>query len=405
MGFLIILNTIFILLLPSQIFKSLHMNIAILLLNQGRGSGEVARQHVRHLLKKDNKVYFLYPGNDNEIEGAENINIELHSDIMPVHEYLPAAGDKQRQVARMTHKEMLAYLEDYEYALREIIDDVDILIAHHANLSCVAVHNIAKEFNKPYVVFVHGTGIEPRHEDLWDDRNWQLIEDAIINAKGLIVTTEYVRDYLVKPMIDVQNDKFLILPCGVDLDDFKPGNINGIKEKYDLPDTYVICPGALTFSKGPQNVVEAAKEYSDYALSVFIGAGELQEELEEKLGDQGKFLGFVSSEDKAKLINAATILVAAPEKKEHFGIIYAEALAGGTPCVAYKGGGVGSIITPTEGILTERDPIILGNKIKYLLQNSGLRRQMSVSCRDRAENLYDYNELVEELQNWLKQML
>ncbi len=381
------------------------MNIAILLLNQGRGSGEVAREHVRHLIKMGHKVYFLYPGNNNEIDGAENINIALHTNIMPVHEYLPSAGKEQLQVARMNHEEMMTYLVDYESALREIAKDVDIFIAHHANLSSVAVHNIAKEFNKPYVVFVHGTGIEPRHENLWDDENWAMIKTAILEAEGIMVTTEYVRDELVKPIIDIEDDKFLILPCGVDLVDFTPENTVGIKEKYDLPETYVICPGALTKSKGPQNVVDAASEYSEHALTVFIGAGELKEELEEKLGNKGKFLGFVSSEDKAKLINAATLLVAAPEKKEHFGIIYAEALAGGTPCVAYDGGGVGSIVTPTEGILTLRDPKKLGEKINHLLQNSGLRRQMAVSCRARAEKYYNYNELVQELLDWLKPMI
>ena len=381
------------------------MNIAILLLNKGRGSGEVARKHVRHLLKMGHKVYFLYPGNDNEILGAENVNIKLHTKIMPVHEYLPSAGKEQHQVARMSHEEMMEYLPDYEMALRSIAADVDIFIGHHANLSAVVVHNVANEFSKPYVLFLHGTGIEPRHEGLWNDENWEMIKTAIMEAKGIIVTTEYVRDELIKPLINLPDDSFLILPCGVDLDDFRPENTVGIKEKFGLPETYVICPGALTKSKGPQNVVDASVEYSDLASTVFIGAGELQEELEKKLGDNGRFLGFVSSEDKAELINAATLLVAAPEKKEHFGIIYAEALAGGTPCVAYEGGGVGSIVTPTEGILTDRNPKILGEKINYLLQNSGQRRQMGISCRARAEKLYNYNELVKELVDWMKKFV
>ncbi len=381
------------------------MNIAILLLNQGRGSGEVAREHVRHLIKKGHKVYFLYPGNKGEIDGAENIDIKLHTTIMPVHEYLPAAGDSQKQVARMTHDEMMTYLVDYENALMGIADDVDMFIAHHANLSCVAVHNVAKLVGKPYTVFVHGTGIEPRHENLWDDENWKMIDRSLVESNGLLVTTDYVRDELIKPMVNVDDDKFLVLPCGVDLVDFRPDNIEGIREKYNLPETYVICPGALTASKGPQNVVSASKEYSDEALTVFIGAGELKDELEQKIGENGRFLGFVSSEDKAKLINAATLLVAAPEKKEHFGIIYAEALAGGTPCVAYEGGGVGSIVTSTEGFLTSRSPEILGKKVKHLLLNTGLRRQMAVSCRARAEEKYNYNDLVQKLVDWLEPML
>ncbi len=381
------------------------MNIAILLLNQGRGSGEVAREHVKHLIKIGHKVYFLYPGNKGEIKGAINIDIELHSNIMPVHEYLPSAGDSQKQVARMNHEEMMNYLTDYENALEKIVEDVDIFIGHHANLSCVAVHNIAKRYDKPYTVFVHGTGIEPKHEGLWNDKNWKLIQESLLEANGLIVTTEYVRDQLVMPLISVPVERFLILPCGVDLDEFRPENTDGIFEKYDLPSTFVICPGALTLSKGPQNIVSASSKYFEEALTVFIGDGELRQELEAKIGNRGRFLGFVPSEDKAKLINAATLLVAAPEKQEHFGIIYAEALAGGTPCVAYEGGGVGTIVTPTEGILTARDPEELGNRINYLLLNSGLRRQMAVSCRARAEQLFDYNELVTELVTWLTPML
>jgi glycosyltransferase involved in cell wall biosynthesis len=378
------------------------MKIAILLLNKGRGSGEVARQHVKYLVKQGHQVFFLYPEIGDGIEGAVNIDIKLHTDVKPVHEYLPSAGKNQKQVARMTFEEMSEYLPDYEKALESIADEVDIFIGHHANLSAIAVHDIATKFQKPYVLFLHGTGIEPRHDGLWDDQNWELIEKAIRKAKGIIVTTEYVRDELIKPIFPLPDDKFLILPCGVDLEDFRPGNTKGIREKYQLPEKYVICPGALTISKGPQNVVEASKEYADLAKTVLIGAGEMKEELLQNLGDRGMLLGFVSSEDKARLINNAAILTAGPEKKEHFGIIYAEALAGGTPVVTYEGGGVGSIITPDVGVMTERSPEALGQQIKNLLRNPELMKEMSVAGRKRAEENYDYNKLVAKLARWLE---
>ncbi|NOX86747.1 MAG: glycosyltransferase family 4 protein, partial [Chlorobi bacterium] len=343
------------------------MRVAILLLNKGRGSGEVARQHARHLIKQGHKVYFIHPGIGSGVDGAVNLDVILHTSVMPVHEYLPSAGSGQKQVARMSYEEMSAYLPDYESVLESIVQDTDIIIGHHANLSAVAVNDVATRFHKPYVIFVHGTGIEPRHHGLWDDRSWELIEKAITQAKGIIVTTEYVRDELVKPLIPLPDEKFLILPCGVDLHYFHPANTEGIREKYDLPERYVICPGALTQSKGPQNVVEASKEYAHLAPTVFIGDGELRDKLKRNLGDRGTFLGYVSEEDKAQLINAAELLTAAPEKKEHFGIIYVEALAAGTPPVAYKGGGVDSIITPDVGIITERNPETLGKKIARLL--------------------------------------
>jgi len=381
------------------------MRIAILLLNKGRGSGEVARQHVKYFIKQGHSVYFIHPEIGRGVEGAINIDIELNSDIKPVHEYLPSAGKKQKQVARMTFDEMSTYLPDYEKALDSVAEDVDIFIGHHANLSAIAVHNTASKHGKPFVLFLHGTGIEPRHHGLWDDMVWELIEQAIRQANGIIVTTEYVRDALVKSIVPLPDDKFLILPCGVDLHDFRPENTDEIKEKYSLPEKYVICPGALTKSKGPQNVVEASKEYADQAETVFIGDGEMKEELQENLGGNGRLLGFVSSEDKAKLINAAAILTAAPEKKEHFGIIYAEALAGGTPVVAYEGGGVGSIVTPETGILTKRSPKELGKEIKNLLDKPELMKEMSLAGRRRAKENFDYNKLVGKLVSWLKQFL
>ncbi len=37
------------------------MNIAIVLLNQGRGSGEVARAHAAHLSRRGHKVWYIHP--------------------------------------------------------------------------------------------------------------------------------------------------------------------------------------------------------------------------------------------------------------------------------------------------------------------------------------------------------
>ncbi len=381
------------------------MRIAVLLLNKGRGSGEVAREHVKHLLRMGHTVYFLYPGIREGIQGAINKDISLHTDVYPVHEYLPSAGEKQKQVARMDVVEMKSYAADYELALEEIAPEIDIFIGHHANVTAVAVQHVAERYNKPYVLFVHGTGIEPRHHGLWDDENWKLIEEAILHASGILVTTKYVRDFLVKPLIPLPDDRFLILPCGVDQQAFFPGKEDDVRTKYKLKGDYVICPGALTHSKGPQNVVEASKLYSDLAQTVFLGDGELMFDLQEALGKRGVFLGFVSSEDKASLINGAAILTAAPEKQEHFGIIYAEALAGGVPVVAYAGGGVDSIVTPDVGVLTNRSSHELGKSIRQLLLNPELRTKMGVSGRKRAVAYYDYPKLVKQLVVWLEGFL
>ena len=376
-------------------------SVAILLLNAGRGSGEVARQQAKYLASRGGKVYFMHPKIGHGAEGAINRDIELQTDVTPVHEHLPSAGETQKQVATMSYEQAAAYLPAYEAALESIIDDVDIVLGHHANLSAIATANVADRAGKPYALFIHGTGIEPRHHGQYDDRVWERIEAAIEGARGVLVTTDYVRDELVRNLVDIPENRFLVLPCGIDLDEFKPGEVGDVFERYALPRPFVICPGALTPSKGPQNVVEASKQYADLAPTIFIGDGELRDRIEADLGDRGRLLGFVSAEDKAALINAASILTAAPDKKEHFGIIYAEGLAGGTPSVAYEGGGVGSIISEDTGILTERDPRALGQAVRSLLQAPDRLRDMAAAGRARAEAKYGWRQLGQTLEDWL----
>jgi glycosyltransferase involved in cell wall biosynthesis len=381
------------------------MKIAIMLLNRGRGSGVVAKEHAKFLIHQGHEVYFMHPHVGEGVNGAVNKEVLLNKNIIPVHEYLPSAKANQKAVSTMSYNEAMEYVPTYEKSLKEVISEIDIVIGHHANLTAIATSNICKCYNKPYVLFLHGTGIEPRHHGFYDDELWKEIENAIKDANGLIVTTEYVRDYLVRNLIDLPADKFLVLPCSVNLSEFNPDNTENIEKKYHLKTKYVICPGALTQSKGPQNVVEASKEYFDLAETIFIGDGESREKLEAQLGERGRFLGYVSNEDKAKLINAATLLTAAPEKKEHFGIIYTEAMAGNVPIVAYEGGGVNSIITDATGILTDRNPIALGEAIRSLLLNDEKRIRMSLNCGKRAKKYYSTKVLGPKLNNWLLSIL
>lgn len=380
------------------------MRIGILLLNSGRGSGEVARQQARYLVSSGCEVYFMHPGIGKGVPGAINKDIALHTSVVPVHEHLPSDGISQEQVAAMPYDRVMSYLSDYERALESVISEVDIVLGHHASISAIATANVANRAGKPYTLFLHGTGIEPRHDGKYDDRVWSMIREAIEGAAGILVTTDYVRDQLVRPLVDIPLERFLVLPCGIDLVEFCPGKGSKLARSYQLPDMYVICPGALTASKGPQNVVEATKQYADIATTIFIGDGELRQEIEANLDDRGRVLGFVPAEDKAALINAASILAAAPEKKEHFGIIYAEGLAAGTPSVAYEGGGVSSIVTPETGILTERDPKLLGAAIRELLNDPERLGRMARNGRTRAEENYDWRTLGKKLKDWLAPM-
>lgn len=380
------------------------MRVVIILMNRGRGSGEIARQHARELIALGHEVTFLHPNVGAGVVGASNHNVDLHTSVTPVHEFLEE-GLEQQPVSTMSSAQALAYIPDYETALERVVADADIIIGHHASISSIAVSGAARRHGVPYVLFLHGTGVEPRLLGGYDDAVWAQVETAVRNAEAILVTTEYVRDQLVRPLFDLPPDRFFVLPCGVDIDEFEPKAIGDARERFDLPNTFVICPGAVTWIKGTHNVVAASREYADLAPTVFIGDGELRPELENRLGDRGRFLGFVPAEEKAHLINAATVLIAGPEKREHFGIIYIEALAGGTIPVAYEGGGVGTIITPGTGMLVRRDPAALGMATRGLLQHPRRTREMARAARLRAEEEFAAPGLARRLASWLEALI
>ncbi len=381
------------------------MRIGVLMLNRGRGSGEVARDHVAALVGSGHRVCLLHPVVGDGVPGADRRDVRLHAPVVPVHEFLPVAGSEQQPVAEIAAPVALAYADDYEAALDDVAADLDVIVAHHANLTAIAAHRVAYRHGLPFAVFVHGTGIEPRHHGGYADEVWQAIEAALGDASGLIVTTEYVRDRLVRPLVDVPLDRFLVLPCGVDANILRPQPGERVRAKYGLPETYVISPGALSEAKGPQNVVAASHHYADIAPTVFVGDGPLRADLESALGDRGRFLGFVPDEDKNELIGAATVLTAAPEKLEHFGIIYVEALASGTVPVAYRGGGVDSIVVPGTGVLTDRNPAALGAEVRRLLESPADLDAMAIAGRARAAEHFSASALAARLEEWLMEIV
>jgi glycosyltransferase involved in cell wall biosynthesis len=301
----------------------------------------------------------------------------------------------------MDTAEALAYVADYAAALTEGAADADLIIGHHANISAIAVARVALRRGIPYVIFVHGTGIEPMHRGGYTRLVWAQIDAALRRAAGIIVTTTYVRDRLVRSVVDLPVDRFLVLPCSVDLAALHPNGAGDVRTRYGLPECYAISPGAVTWLKGAHNVVRATQRYAALAPTVFIGDGGLRSELEPRLGDRGRFLGYVSSEDKAALISGASVLVAAPEKREHFGIIYVEGLAAGAVPVAYEGGGVDSIVTPEVGVLTPRDPDVLGDAVATLLGDPMRMAGLAAAGRIRAEARYGATMLGGQLVSWL----
>ena len=76
---------------------------------------------------------------------------------------------------------------------------------------------------------------------------------------------------------------------------------------------------------------------------------------------------------------------------EGFGLPAVEAMACETPVVATTAGALAEVVDEKTGILVEPgDPDSLRDAITYLLDNRGLREEMGINGRKRAEELFSW---------------
>ncbi|TRZ77745.1 glycosyltransferase family 4 protein [bacterium] len=96
-----------------------------------------------------------------------------------------------------------------------------------------------------------------------------------------------------------------------------------------------------------KNIEIAIETFNQLGLPLkIVGVGPMMKKLKKKANINIEFLGFIPDEKKSEIYSSARAFIFPQE--EDFGITAVEAMACGTPVIAYKGGG--ALETMTEGI-------------------------------------------------------
>ncbi|MCL2685865.1 MAG: glycosyltransferase family 4 protein [Candidatus Bathyarchaeota archaeon] len=218
------------------------------------------------------------------------------------------------------------------------------------------------------------------------------LEKQMAHEADLVVT---IGDYAfekIQQYYNIDADKVRIVPNGVDIERFKPANMEATRRQFGLGDTglYVLFVGSLIARKGLHFLVEAAKvvvaQWSDVKF-VVAGEGPLRGRIEEIVKSAGLsanfvFLGRVRDEVLPLLYNCADVFVL-PSLHEGQGIVFLEAQASGKPVVGFAIGGVKEAVCNGEtGLLVDRGRVDeLAEALLKLLGDASLRARMGVSGR------------------------
>ena len=187
---------------------------------------------------------------------------------------------------------------------------------------------------------------------------------------------------------------FQTIPLGLDTEAFKPIEKSCAREALAIESERLVvgfaCADFSDHNKGGTLLVEALHVLSDKAkitLLVF-GAG--------KLPDSGERyqlveLGNINSPHLQSLFYSACDVFAAPSRIESFGLTALEAMACGTPVVAFNTGGLVDVVSDGEtGLLETRVGTVAGlhDQLDWMLQHPAERRNMGLAARQRVEKQF-----------------
>lgn len=172
-----------------------------------------------------------------------------------------------------------------------------------------------------------------------------------------LVETSFLKQYNVS-----------VINNGIDLEIFKPTNTIDVYKKYNIPKERKIILGVAAIweeRKGLEDFIELSKMLDERYIIVLVGLNKKQiEELPSNI------VGIKRTENVEELANLYTTanLLFNPSKEETFSLITAEAMACGTPVVAYDNSAVKELIPNFAGKAVSNNDTI--EKIKEIIESN-----------------------------------
>lgn len=211
-------------------------------------------------------------------------------------------------------------------------------------------------------------------EDIW--KKWdrgaaQRVDRMIATSK---IVQKRIKEYYLR-------DSDVIYPP-VEVKDIES------KTKRIKKENWFLYLGRVETYKGVELAIRAAWE-AKVPIKI-AGTGEDLENMKllvREINAKGfvKFMGFVSEEEKFRLLARAKALVF-PVRKEDFGIVPVEANAAGTPVIAYKEGGVLetiSVTNPKTGVFFDKYD---HKSLAAVMKKFDSKDFKAENCRKQAEN-------------------
>lgn len=222
-------------------------------------------------------------------------------------------------------------------------NDFDIIHAHDW-LTYPAGVAAAETTGKPLVVHMHATEFDRSGENINTDV-YEIERNGMMKAQRVITVSNLTRNIVI--------ERYGIDPAKVVT---VHNAVEPVEKQYDLyekqvKEKVVTFLGRITFQKGPEYFVEAARKIlkrDSNVRFVMAGSGDLLNKMvlrvaQLRIGDKFHFTGFLKGDDVDKMFAMSDVFVM-PSISEPFGIVPLEAMRSNVPVVISKQSGVAEVL-------------------------------------------------------------
>jgi D-inositol-3-phosphate glycosyltransferase len=259
----------------------------------------------------------------------------------------------------------------------------DIIFSHYW-MSALVGKYLWETQRIPYMTMYHTLGLVKNAIGIGEEEPELRItaeKETVQDCRRIIVATDKEKQDLVEYYYAAP-EKVGVVPCGVNMDLFKPIDKTLARQSLGLKaDKVILFVGRIDPLKGIDKLIKTMPLLKNQGSLKLVVAGgdensrtELEElkELASKMNIQEAvdFRGLVKQEQLPYFYSAADVCVA-PSYYESFGLVPLEALACGTPVVATDVGDLKHIIKPGETgcIVEDNSPENLAAGINAVLNN------------------------------------
>ncbi|MBF7081907.1 glycosyltransferase family 4 protein [Desulfallas sp. Bu1-1] len=279
----------------------------------------------------------------------------------------------------------------------QIIHAHDWLVAYTARA-------LKHAYRIPLVATIHATeygrnyGLHNDTQRHISDVEWWLCYEAW----RVICCSHYMLGEL-KYVFQIPDDKVVVIPNGVDTDNFVPKNNNISRNNYAAPDEKIVFyVGRLVREKGVQVLLDAVPMIlAQVPNTKFIisGKGPCLNELQNQasrlgIADRLYFTGYIDEYTRNSLYSWADVAVF-PSLYEPFGIVALEAMAARTPVVISDTGGLSEIVTHNyDGLKAyPGNPRSLADMILRILHNPQLAQQLQQNAYQKVKRQFNWRDI------------